>query len=118
MPELREISISEGDSAARLMEEIIAGPAREETSARLLTVGALAAEPTIEITPAGERIVRIALNASVRDSLLLLGTPEWLLSAAISMTVCSFLPEVDGVTITPGRRAGIWSQHPGCESDF
>ena len=103
LPELREISISEGDSAARLMEEIIAGPAREGTSARLLTVGALAAEPTMEITPAGERIVRIALNASVRDSLLLQGTPEWLLSAAISMTVCSFLPEVDGVTITLGE---------------
>ena len=103
LPEWREISISEGDAAARLMEDIIAGPAREETSARLLTVGALAAEPTIEITPAGERIVRIALNASVRDSLLLQGTPEWLLSAAISMTVCSFLPEVDGVTITLGE---------------
>ena len=103
LPEVREISISGADAPLRLMEELIAGPAQEGSSVRLLGNGALAAEPTMEITASGERIVRIALNASVRDSLLLQGAPEWLLSAAISMTLCSFLPEVDGVTITLGE---------------
>ncbi len=101
LPELRRVSFQDADYAAQLLDELIAGSSGGSAYASFLSggVSVLAAEPQLYVTSAGERVLDVYLTGALRDFLILQGISEWQMAAAIALTMTTFIPELDAVSI-------------------
>lgn len=101
LPELRRVSFQGEDYAAQLLDELIAGSTGGSAYASFLSggVSVLAAEPQLYVTSAGERVLDVYLTGALRDFLILQGISEWQMAAAIVLTMTTFIPELDAVSI-------------------
>lgn len=101
LPELRRVDFKGADYAARLLDELIAGSTSGGAYASFLSggVSVLAAEPRLSVSSAGVRVLDVYLTGALRDYLILQGIAEWQMAAAITLTMTTFIPELDAVSI-------------------
>lgn len=101
LPELRQVKFESTGYAAQLLTELIAGAASGGTYSNFLSggVSVLAEGPRLFVSSAGERVLDVYLTGALRDYLILQGISEWQMAAAITLTMTTFLPHLDAVTI-------------------
>ncbi|MGI6239001.1 MAG: GerMN domain-containing protein [Christensenellales bacterium] len=122
LPELRGVRFRNEDYASQLLDELIAGAYSGDAYSSFLSggVSVLASEPQLYASAAGERVLEIFLTGALRDYMILQGVSEWQMAAAITATMCTFIPEldaviiyVDGQPITELNVRGNIRQYPG-----
>lgn len=101
VPELREVSAASGAFPAALLEALSAGPMDEHCAVASIPEGTelLDANPTVETTSTGERVLSLNFSSTLSNYLAFSGLDVWELAGSITMTMCSFLPELDAVRI-------------------
>ena len=104
LPELRAVSFDSSDYASGLVRALREGPLSTPAATTAIPEGAdlLAENPTTQVTPAGERVLRLDFSPTLRNYLAFSGLEEWQLVASVALTVCSFAPEIDAVSIWIG----------------
>ena len=101
VPELREIPASSGAFATALLDALIAGPRDERCAIASIPEGTqlLEANPVVETLGSGERVLSLNFSSTLANYLAFSGLEVWELAGSITMTMCSFLPELDAVRI-------------------
>ena len=101
LPELRRVSASGGSFEAALIDALKAGPTEEETAIAAVPEGAelMADGPVVETLPNGERVLTLNFSSTLANYLAFSGLEVWELAGSVTLTMCSFLPELDGVRI-------------------
>ena len=104
MPELRTVSFDSSDYASGLIRALCEGPLSTPGATTAIPDGAdfLLENPAIEISPAGERVLRLDFSSTLRNYLAFSGLEEWQLIGSVVLTICSFAPEIDAVSIRIG----------------
>jgi len=99
--ELREISFDSDNYAAALIRALRAGPRQTECAVAAMPEGAdlLVDNPSFEMSPAGERVLRLDFSSTLLNYLAFSGMEEWHLIGSVVLTACSFVPEADAVRI-------------------
>ena len=101
-PETREITFARNGGVEALLQELCAGPQRLSCAQALSPSGEtlVSGEPVLTVTDAGERILEINLRGAALDAAVSAGVGIWQVCGALTMTLCSFLPELDGVRLS------------------
>ena len=101
VPELREISVENGAFAEALIDALKGGPTDEACAIASIPEGAelMAAGPAIETLSSGERVLTLNFTSALANYLAFSGLEVWELAGSITLTMCSFLPELDAVRI-------------------
>lgn len=101
LPEAREISFADDAYADTLLAELMKGPTGGEAYSSFISNGAniLNEESKIVVNDSGERILVLSLSGIVRDYLLLQDISDWQFAGAITLTMTSFIPEIDGIQL-------------------
>jgi len=101
VPELREISSRPDGFVTALIDALKAGPQRETCAVPSIPEGVALLEeaPTIQTLQNGERILELNFSSTLANYLAFSGLEVWKLAGSLSLTMCSFLPELDAVRI-------------------
>ena len=101
IPELRTVSIRNGSFVLALIDALKAGPRQESSAAPSIPEGVdlLEASPAIQTLSTGERVLELNFSSTLANYLAFSGLEVWKLAGSLSMTLCSFLPELDAVRI-------------------
>ena len=101
VPEVRRITFEDENYARALLFALREGPGPTEDSLAPLPKDEdpLLSEPGISITEKGMRMLDLSFTAALSAYLDAAGLSEDRFAAAITMTMCSFIPELDGVRI-------------------
>ncbi len=101
LPELRRVAFADADYAAHLLDELIAGSTSGGAYASFLSsgVGVMTTQPQIYVSSGGERVLDVYLTGALRDYFILQGISEWQMAAAITLTMTTFIPKLDAVSI-------------------
>lgn len=101
LPELRTLSFSGGEFASALIDALKSGPRIEACAIASIPEGAELMEggPVIEILPTGERVLSLDFSSTLANYLAFSGLEVWELAGAVTLTMTSFLPELDAVRI-------------------
>ena len=113
IPELREITFDSRDYASALIRALRVGPTEFSCAISAIPESAdlLVDNPTITISASGERVIDLNFSGALRNYLAFSGIDEWELLGSVTLTLCSFVPELDAVRIsidgTPIERCTI-----------
>ena len=101
VPELRSLTVSDGAFAPALLDALKAGPADERCAIASIPEGAELLEdaPAVETLSTGERVLTLNFTSALANYLAFSGLEVWELAGSITMTMTSFLPELDGVKL-------------------
>lgn len=101
VPELRQISFDSDNYASALIRALRVGPTEITCCASAIPEGAdlLVNNPKMEVTSAGERVLNLEFSSTLLNYLAFSGLEEWQLIGSLTLTICSFAPEVDAVRI-------------------
>ncbi len=101
VPELRTLSVSDGDFATALIDALKAGPRDVSVAIASIPEGAELMEggPVIETLPTGERVLSLNFSSTLANYLAFSGLDVWALAGSVALTMTSFLPELDAVRI-------------------
>lgn len=101
VPELRNISAESGDFITALINALKEGPRREACAIPSIPEGVelLDTVPTIQTLTTGERMLDLNFSSTLANYLAFSGLSVWELAGSLSLTMCSFLPELDAVRI-------------------
>ena len=101
LPEARRLTFGQGALADALVEALCAGP-EALACARALSGGGslLAGEPALTVTGAGERVLQVNLRGEALSAAEAAGVQRWQAYGALTLTLCSFFPELDAVRIS------------------
>ena len=101
VPELRDISARSGDFITALIDALKAGPQQESCAISSIPEGVelLDEAPTIQTLRNGERILDLNFPSTLANYLPFSGLDVWELAGSLSLTMCSFLPELDAVRV-------------------
>lgn len=101
VPELRRVSASSGAFAEALIDALKAGPLDEACAVASVPEGAELMEgyPALETLSTGERVLSLNFSSTLANYLAFSGLEVWELAGSVTMTMCSFLPELDAVRI-------------------
>lgn len=99
--ELREISFDSDNYAAALIRALRSGPRQTRCATAAMPEGAdlLVDNPSFEMSPAGDRVLRFDFSSTLLNYLAFSGMEEWQLIGSVVLTACSFVPEADAVRI-------------------
>ena len=102
VPELRTISFSDENYAYALIEALKAGPENSESCIAPMpkNLEILSAMPSVSVSETGMRILDLQFNSMLSSYLPLAGLTHSQFAASVTLTMCSFIPELDGVRIT------------------
>ena len=106
-----------------------AGPQMLECGLSIAPTGTLlAGEPVLNVTSAGERVLELNLDGAALAAAESAGVQRWQVCGALTLTLCSFLTEldavrlsVDGESITQAQREGTalsFNEDGMCRRDF
>lgn len=98
LPELVQVEFSDADFASTLF---YAFQSACKSAGILPTQSAdwLLSPPSVAVTDAGERILTLDFSGSLMDALERIQLPRWRFLGAATLTMCSFLPSLDGVCV-------------------
>lgn len=101
VPELRELSVDSGGFITALIDALKAGPQQESCAIPSIPEGVelLDANPAIQTLSSGERALDLNFSSTLANYLAFSGLDVWELAGSLSLTMCSFLPELDVVRI-------------------
>ena len=101
VPELRDISIESGDFIIALINALKEGPRQEACAVPSIPEGVelLDNAPVIQTLTTGERMLDLNFSSTLANYLAFSGLSVWELAGSLSLTMCSFLPELDAVRI-------------------
>ena len=101
VPELRDISAESDGFVTSMIEALKAGPLQESCAIPSIPEGVelLDSEPTIQTLTSGERMLDLNFSSSLANYLTFSGLEVWELAGSLTLTMCSFLPELDAVRI-------------------
>ena len=101
VPELREVTLTSADFAGALIEALKQGPAQEACAVASLpdVSDLMKGTPSVETLSTGERVLSLNFSSALANYLAFSGLEVWKLVGSVSMTMCSFLPEVDAVRV-------------------
>lgn len=101
VPELRSLSVSGGAFEPALLDALKAGPRDERCAIASIPEGAelLEASPAVETLSTGERVLTLNFTSALANYLAFSGLEVWELVGSITLTMTSFLPELDGVKL-------------------
>ncbi len=109
VPELRAVTFDGSDYASGLIRALGEGPLTTPSATASIPEGAdlLVDNPTIAVTPAGERVLTLQFSSTLRNYLALAGLDDGLLIGSVALTICSFVPEIDAIAMEiDGERVG------------
>ncbi len=107
MPEVREISMDCVDMIVPVVNALIRGPSDSAQFSRTLPAGLVLRSAGLR-KQGGEMVVAVDLRAGAREMIARSGISPELLHASLLYTLCSFVPDVDGIQlIIDGNDAGI-----------
>lgn len=101
VPELRPISATSGDFIRALIDALKAGPQDEACAIASIPEGVelMDDSPAIRTLSSGERVLDLNFSSTLANYLAFSGLDVWELAGSLSLTMCSFLPELDAVRI-------------------
>lgn len=99
LPEVRELRFENADYLAPILEALSAGPLMRSCSFSAIPgeVELLEGEPKIYVNDSGERIVDLPFSSMLDNYLAFAGIENWQFYSSFVLTLCSFIPELDGV---------------------
>lgn len=102
LPEARALEFDSDDYAAALLAALQAGPQLRERcfSAAPANLELSSAAPEIRITPEGERVLELSLTPMLTNYLALAGVEPWQFYGSLTLSLTSFMPELDAVRAT------------------
>lgn len=92
MPSVNDITVAGKDYKAALMERLATGLFQNDA------VGGYSLSDEY-VDAKGRHLIDISISASFRDQLILRGYSQWQTAASMTLTLCSFVPELDGIRI-------------------
>ena len=101
VPELRGVSAGAEGFEAALIEALKSGPRDEACAVASIPEGAELMEggPQIETLGTGERVLSLNFSSTLANYMAFSGLEVWELAGSVTLTMCSFLPELDAVRI-------------------
>lgn len=101
VPELREVAFDSDDFAGALIEALKTGPLEQTCSVASIPAGAelLDPNPAVETLSTGEHALTLNFSSTLANYLAFSGLEIWELAGSLTLTVCSFLPQIDAVRI-------------------
>lgn len=105
LPDVRNITFETSNYAEQLIRELASGTQDSTVYSNFVAGGIniLTDIPVISVDSSGVKYLDIKLSNTLRDYIVLQGIAEWQLAGAITLTMCSFIPEIDAVRITLGE---------------
>lgn len=102
MPETRSLTFSREGDVRVLLQELCAGPGTLACANALVPAGEtlLSGEPVTTITGGGERVLELNLRGAALEAAANAGVETWQVCGALTMTLGSFLPELDAVRLS------------------
>lgn len=104
LPEIRTLQFENQNIISSLLNALAEGPAQEDCcfSAIPASLELLRSEPVIRVSESGQRIAELDFSETAANYLAFSGTENWQLYASVVLTLCSFVPEIDGVCLYIG----------------
>lgn len=101
LSEEREMTFEDGDYAGVLIDELEKGPADGNLCVSIApgAAGDGFTAGDVYVSPQGLRLMDVSMSGAYRDEMALRGIADWQLAASAVMTLCSFVPSLDGVRI-------------------
>ena len=102
LPETRSITFDSKDYASKLIEALCAGPLTRDCcfSAAPANLDLLNSAPMLSVTPEGERVLDLSLSGVLTNYLAMSGVEPWQLYGSLTLTLTTFLPELDAVRVS------------------
>ncbi len=98
LPEAHAVRFTSDAYALELIRQLAGG-----NTNRVLPEGAiLTADPTVDTLADGRRVITLKLVAEFEDLLRQAGISQGIAYGALALTLCRFVPEIDGLRITVG----------------
>ena len=101
VPELREVVFHSDDFTGTLIEALKAGPQAEDCAVASIPAGVelLDPNPKVQTLATGEHALSLNFSSTLANYLAFSGLDVWELAGSLTLTACSFLPEIDAVRI-------------------
>lgn len=101
LPEVRELVFTGDDAVSQVIQALSDGPLVRSCSISAIpgNMDFLAKEPEILITDSGERMIELHFSSMLSDYMDFAAIEEWQLYASLTLTLCSFVPEIDALRI-------------------
>ena len=101
VPELRSLSAQSGDFVTALIDALKSGPLQESCAISSIPEGVelLESRPVVRTLASGERALDLNFSSTLANYLAFSGLEVWQLCGSVSLTMGSFLPELDAVRI-------------------
>lgn len=101
IPEQRTLEGPNGDFVLPLIDALMAGPQQEPCAVASIPEGVelLDENPKVVTLSSGERLLSLNFSSALANYLAFSGLEVWELAGSITLTMCSFLPDLDAVRI-------------------
>lgn len=102
LPETASLSLGDENYIAALLNGLSKGPENSDCSFSSIPpkLELLTDEAKIIVSESGQRIAELDFTETAANYLAFSGTESWQLFASVTLTVCSFVPEIDGVRLS------------------
>ena len=101
VPEIHEVTFDSANYAAVLLESLKTAPENSSCATTAIPDGVelLDGAPDIKTLSSGEHVLELNFSSTLANYLAFSGLEVWELVSSITMTMCSFIPEVDAVRV-------------------
>lgn len=102
LPEVRTLTFYDENYASEVIRALIEGPKELGCcfSAIPGNLELLASDPRIVATESGERVIELSFTSTLANYLAFAGVEPWQLYGGIVLSLCSFVPEIDGIRVS------------------
>lgn len=99
--EVRSVRFTSDNYVRALLSELARGPRAEAEASELIPEGLnpLAEEPTLITSADGRKLIVLPLSGAFMEQIQSLGISQRQFYGAVTLTLCGFVPEVDGLTV-------------------
>lgn len=102
LPEARELIFDDDDYVSAIIAALGEGPLQRQCcfSAIPGNLDLLASPAEIRVSDGGERLIHLNFSSMLSNYLAFAGVESWQLYGSLVLSLCSFVPEIDGVCIS------------------
>ena len=120
LPEIREIAFEDDDYASAILRAMRAGSNDHEIVSNPIpeSVELLTESPIVQNTPNGEHVLKLSFSPTFSNYLTFSGLDEWELLGAITLSILSFMPNIDAIEAVVDGQPIDHCMHNDLEIDF
>lgn len=102
LPEARDAIFTDDDYITVILRELGAGPLLRSCCFSALpgNLDLLSSPPEIRINERGERLIHLDFSSMLTNYLAFASVETWQLYGTLTLTLCSFVPEIDGICMS------------------